>query len=421
MTDIDDYEAALLGAVLSGYKNIPDLARMLTADDFRQPNHGAIWSAILRVYNAGGQPDPLTVRSALGEWQNKLPGGPAYLTDLYASSGPSVTHYANQIRDSATRRRLRDLALSIDQLANQDTDPDTLIQDAASRLEALREDRPGTSAHMIGQILPQIVDIAQHGREQGLSTPWPDLDRYLRGLHGGRLYVVGARPGIGKSLFGQACATHFALRHNLAAYVASLEMGEDEYTQRTAAAVGRVDLGKLDTGGLDERDWTNLSTAVQKLTDAPIIINDDPGQTLADIRAGAREAARRQQLGLIVVDYLQLVRPTDRRMPREQQVAELSRGFKRLARELRVPVVALAQTNRASTARADARPTLSDLRESGAIEADADAVILLHTDTDLPQIVEALVPKNRSGPKGHAELLIFGHYARLESQSQEPA
>lgn len=419
----EDYERAVLGSILAGWRGLADLTRTLAAEDFWQPHHEAIYRACVRVWEAGSNPDPLTVRTALGDAANRLPGGASYLAALTEYSGPSVPHYAKEVHKLAVNRRVRDVAASLDQMAqHDDADPDTLITDAMAKLDALTQGNPvGRGGRMIGQVIPGVVDIAQTGRQQGLNTPWPDLDRMLRGLHPGRLYVVGARPGIGKSLFGQNCATHFALRHGVAAYVASLEMSDDEFTQRALASYARVDLGRMDTGSLDNRDWDHLGAAVAKLGEAPILINDDPGQTLADIRAGAQEAARHHKLGLIVVDYLQLVRPADRRMPREQQVAELSRGMKRLARELKVPLIALAQVNRGAKSRASGRPSMDDLRESGAIEADADAVILLHTDTDLPHIVEAAIPKNRSGPKGRTDLLIYGHYGRLESQSQESA
>ena len=419
----EDYERAVLGSILAGWRGLPDLTRTLAAEDFYQPHHEAIYRACVRVYEAGSNPDPLTVRTALGEAANRLPGGPSYLAALIEASGPSVPHYAKEVHKLAILRRIRDVSASIDQLAQRDdADPDLLLTEAAAKLDELAQGRAtGRGGRTIGQVIPGVVDIAQSGRQQGLSTPWPDLDRLLRGLHPGRLYVVGARPGIGKSLFGQNCATHFALRHGVTAYVASLEMSDDEFTQRALASLARVDLGRIDTGSLDERDWSRLSSAVAKLGEAKILINDDPGQTLTDIRAGAQDAARRHNLGLIVVDYLQLVRSEDRRAPREQQVAEISRRLKRLARELKVPVIALAQVNRGAKSRADGRPSMEDLRESGAIEADADAVILLHTDTDVPHLVEAAIPKNRSGPKGRAELLIFGHYASLESQTTETA
>lgn len=419
----EDYERGVLGSILAGWRGLSDLIRTLAAEDFWQPHHEAIYRACVRVYEAGSNPDPLTVRTALGEAADRLPGGAGYLASLIADAGPSVPHYAKEVHKLAVLRRIRDVSASMGQLAqHDDADPDMLITEAAAKLDQLAQgSHRNSTGRTIGQVIPDVVDIAQTGRQQGLSTPWPDLDRLLRGLHPGRLYVVGARPGIGKSIWGQNCATHFALRHGVAAYVASLEMSDDEFTQRALASYAHVDLGRMDSGSLDNRDWDKLSGAVTKLGNAPILINDDPGQTLADIRAGAQEAARHHKLGLIVVDYLQLVRPADRRLPREQQVAELSRGLKRLARELKVPTVALAQVNRGAKSRADGRPSMDDLRESGAIEADADAVILLHTDTELPHIVEAAVPKNRSGPKGRTNLLIFGHYGRLESETQESA
>lgn len=415
----DDYEKALLGAVLNGYTGFPDLMRVVQGRDFLQPNHEAIWEAAGRVYASGGTVDPLTVRTSLGEATQRLPSGPLYLHELMTAcpNFTSAPHYAAQVADAAGRRRIREVATYIQQLTEQPREIDEIAEDARQRLDQAVLDQSRRQAQRIGDMLPEVLDIAEHGATRGLSTPWADVDELTRGLKPGRLVVIGARPGVGKSLMGANLASHVASRFGHTAYVASLEMDHVEYGQRLLSAEARVDLTKLDSGQLTDAEWSRIAGATTTIQDWPLIVDDEPRQTVSRIRSRVRDLTRTQTVALVVVDYLQMLTPKDTRMPKREQVDEATRGLKLLARELKVCVVAIAALNRASVGRTDGKPTMGDLKESSGIESDADQVILLHPDPDAPAELHVIVDKHRNGPTGERRLLKQGHYSRLVPMS----
>lgn len=407
-----DAEMALLGAVLSGYEGGPT-SLGVRGDDFYQPHHEWIWNACLDVERSGRRVDALLAREALGEQQYKLPNGPLYLAELmpYCPLPGNAASYAAVVKQQANRRRLRDLGARLSQLADTD-DPAEMLNDAKRWLDDATE-TDTTGFVPTSDAVAQVVDVAQHGGARGIPTPWPDVDRLIKGYFPGRLYVVGARPGVGKSLWASNSAIHTA-KSGLPVAVMSLEMPQLEWLQRCAAAEAKIDIGKLEGMAKDDPDWERLDATIPVLGRLPMDIYDEPIQTMAQIRSNARATLRRHgSLGMVIVDYLQLVAASDKRAPRHEQVADISRSSKLLAREFACPVITLAQVNRGATARKDGRPALSDLRESGAIEADADSVILLHTSEDEPHIVEAAIAKGRSTAKGTVNLMMQGHYSRL--------
>lgn len=417
-----DPEKAFLGALLSGYDgNIAPLA--VTGSDFLQPQHEWIFAACCDVERSGRRVDSLLVREAMGEQQHKLPNGPLYLIDLlsHCPLPANAPTYAHMVREASKRRQLRDLGSRLVQLADT-ADPAEMLNDA-KRLIDETSTGDGTRFVPVRDAIAEVVDVAQHGGARGVTTPWQDVDRLIRGYFPGRLYVVGARPGAGKSLWASNSAIHVAkLGHPVA--VMSLEMSQLEWLQRCAAAEARIDITKLESGmTAEDPDMDRLDRAVPIISGLPLDIWDEPSQTMAQIRANARATKRRHgRLGLVIVDYLQLVKASDSRLPRHEQVAEMSRASKLLAREMECPVITLAQVNRAATNRQGGRPQMADLRESGAIEADADNVILLHIPEDEPHIVEADVVKGRATKKGVARLMLQGHYSRLvESWSPSSA
>lgn len=413
----DDFEKALLGAVLVGYHGFPDLQRVVGGRDFLQPSHEEIWEAAGRVYAAGGSIDPLTVRTALGDALQRLPGGALYLHDLMqACPNPgSAGHYAAQVADGAGRRRIRTAALAIQQLADQPRELDEIAEDARQRLDQAVAEQNRSEAMRVGDTLPAVLDIAQNGSARGLPSPWPDVDDLTRGMKPGRLVVIGARPGVGKSLMGANLAAHVAGRHGHAVYVSSMEMDRVEYTQRVLAAHALVDLTRLDSGQLSNAEWDKVSAATPEIQGWPMVIDDEPRQTVSRIRSRVRDLSRTQMVALVVVDYLQMITARDSRLPKREQVDESTRGLKLLAREMKVCVVAIAALNRASVGRSDGRPTMGDLKESSGIESDADQVILLHPDPDAPAELLVIVDKHRNGPTGERRLIKQGHYARLLS------
>lgn len=414
----DDFERALLGAVLAGYRGFPDLQRVVHGRDFRQPMHEDIWEAAGRVWGAGGTVDPLTVRTALGEAAQKLPQGPLYLHALMEACPNIVSapHYAAQVAETAARNRIRLVGIEIQDLATEEREVDELAEDARQRLDLAVAQQGRGQVHRAGDVLPQVLDIAEHGSAKGLPTPWPDLDDLTRGLKPGRLVVIGARPGVGKSLYGANLASHVASRSSHTAYVSSMELDETEYTQRILSAEAQVDLTKLENGHLSEAEWVKLSRATASIQEWPLVIDDEPRQTVSRIRSRVRDLSRTQTVALVVVDYLQMLTPRDSRLSKREQVDESTRGLKLLAREMKVCVVAIASLNRQSIHRGgDGRPTMGDLKESSGIESDADQVILLHPDPDSPAELLVLVEKHRNGPTGERRLIKQGHYSRLLS------
>ena len=415
----DRAEAALLGAILIGHP----LDRLnLTADDFYQTRNGDIWAQCQRIADSGRKPDATLVQAALGV--HAIP----YLADLIgaAGMGPNVPSYARTIAGHADARRLMDIALGVFQQASTGTAAEQVTDYARTALDRL-ERRTG-SVHRLDEVIPGLLDAIEKGGTRGPALPWVTLNRVLRGLQPGRLYTVGARPGVGKSLFGQAVAWHYAHHHGRDVFVASLEMPAQEYAMRFLAAESGVTLRDLESGDLADWKWQMIAGSVQKMQGVPLWLCDDDTQTVRSIAANAKTAARGGNLGLIVVDYLQLLDPENKRAEREQQVADITKRLKRTAKRLHCPVVLLAQLNRESVKGPKRRPELSDLRESGAIEQDSDAVILLHRlddpdeqrRPDDPVQLEAIVAKNRSGPsRVSAQLTVYGNLARLTDRDIE--
>lgn len=403
-------EQALIGAVLQGFP-VADLS--VTESDFDSPTLGAVWTIFQRRASAGQPIDPIVIKDDLIAMPRM---DPMIILDCISACAipANAGHYAQQVTDAATRRSLRDFGIKAQQLsAESDRPASDLIEDARSALDRIGG-RKATTIRMIADLMPDLTDQLDRGMSTGHTSPWPDLDHMIRGWHPGRLYVVGARPGIGKSILGVDAALRVA-RDGKHVFMASAEMPEDELGMRMIANIGKISLSTLQ-GTKSETDWGRISWATNALMGLPIAIDDSSQQSVASIRSQCRDLKRKGELGLIVVDYLQLLTPADRKAPRQEQVADMSRSLKVLAREMEAPVIALAQLSRAQFQRSDKTPQLSDLRESGSIEADADVVLLLHRD-EPPDDYEMTVhiAKNRHGPKGQFPLMVHGHHSRLVS------
>lgn len=405
-------ELDLLACCMSGFN--PSDIDTITADDFYEPKHAQVWQAMCAVAESGGTPDPPSVRLALGPHGERFA---PWLIDVFGRpvAPLNAPPLAERVRKASRLRDLTAMARGLMQDATADgADPDALTERYRMRL-----DRPTGVARpteRIGDIMPRVYDEIERGRPSGLSTPWPDLDRHIHGLAPDRLHIVAARPGVGKSLLGQNLAMHFAQHHRLPVLFASLEMASDELGMRIMAQAARVDLSSMLAAKVSAEDWDRIDQAMPMLGAAPIHLSTDASQSVENIRAAARDLQRRDGLGLVVVDYLQLVRPRDHRLPREQQVSEISRSLKLLAKELHVPVVAMSQIRRLNDGERSKRPTLSDLRESGAIEQDADVVLILHIPDDQePYAGELLVAKARSGTRGAIDLHMKTRWATIAS------
>lgn len=412
--DVASYERALIGAVLVGYRDLAELRRLVTPADFDQPSLGMIWQAIIRVWEEGRTPEPLAVWEALGEWRRRIGQGPVVLHDLMAEAAAPVQApwYAERVADAARRRRIAETGARLSQLAMLDRPAEELVEDARATLDelSLRGGRAGPQ--VAADVMADVMDELQSERPPALGTPWADLDRVTGGLRPGTVVVIGARTSVGKSLMATNLLAHAALRHGRPSYMASLEMGRTEVMARVISSEARIELNRLMDRQLTEADWERISGVHARLAAAPMVIDDSSRMTVGAIRAGIRDVSRDGPPALAIVDYLQLVQPRDPRANREQQVAEISRQLKIISREMNTCVIAVAQLNRASLQRQ--RPGLADLRESGAIEQDADQVWLLHMDPEEGgNAVDVIVAKNRNGQVGEVKLFRQGHYSRM--------
>lgn len=416
---VTDAEQSVLGACMSGF-NPDDLD--LDPADFYQPTHGDVWAAITRVQAAGNRPDPVSVRLALAD--RKPPIDPVWLFDL-TSRAPVIGnagYYAEQVRTAAGLRALSEAGTKVAALGASLGDLEERREAARQAVDDACRGRIVTSARSMADLLPAALDAAQHGRGTVLPTGWVDLDRTIGGLAPGRLVIVGARPGGGKSLAGTNLALHFAHHHGHAVLIASLEMPTPEVMNRLLAAHASVNLTSLSDSNLDEAAWGRLAQKHDELDRLPIFVQDDPAMTVQTIRRMARDVQRvRDDLAVIVVDYLQLVSPGPgrRNASRAEEVSTIARDLKLLARETGACVVAMAQINREG-AKADDGPRLTDIRDGGA-ENDADVVILLHRPNLDTADLTVTVAKNRHGPLGISSMQLQGHYARLESVAWSPS
>ncbi len=429
-----DAEQSVLGALLLSREAVLTVSEMgLSADDFYRPAHQHVYEAMRVLLSAGEPVDAVTVADELR--RNGLLdeiGGGGFLLELQAAT-PAISNaarYAKIVRDTALLRRLIRVAGEIAELGYDEPDDVTKTLDQAEqKVFDLAENRVTDSVKEIKEVIGMVVDDLERIIEQGhiltgVPTGYTDLDELLSGLQPSTLNVVGARPAMGKTAFGLGIATSIA-KTGLPVMVFSLEMGHKELTQRVLASEARVDSQKMRNGRLTQQDWSKIGRAIGELEHAPLFIDDNPLITVMEIRAKARRLmARTGQIGCIVIDYLQLMTGRSNAENRQVEVSEMSRSLKILARELSVPIVALSQLSRTLESRADKRPMLSDLRESGAIEQDADVVMFLYRDEvynpESPDrgAAEVIVAKHRSGPIGTKRLVFLGQYTRFDNAAK---
>ena len=427
-------EESLLGAMLLSREAIADaVEEHVSAESFYKPAHGHIFDAITTLYALGEACDPVTVADALA--RAKLIdaiGGPATLISLQAGT-PSIGNagrYARIVEEHALLRQLIRVAGDIAEIGySLPEDVDVAMDEAEAAVFAVAERRVVDTTLGMRALLSDELDhleaLADRGNEiTGVPTGFIDFDRETAGLQPSNLIVVGGRPGMGKTSWALGIAANAALAHQIPVLVFSLEMGHREITERLLCSEAKVDSTRMRNGRLLESDWPKISHAVGRLGDAPIYIDDNPRLTIMEIRAKARRQKAREGLGLIIVDYIQLMSGRTNAENRQVEIAEISRGMKILARELRVPVIALSQLSRNLESRADKRPILADLRESGSLEQDADLVVFLYRDEvynrDTPDRgqAEVIVAKHRNGPVGVSMLAFLNHYTRFANMAR---
>ncbi|MFC4785926.1 replicative DNA helicase [Nocardioides sp. MAHUQ-72] len=421
-------EQSVLGSMLLSKDAIADVAEVLRGADFYRPSHETIHEAILDLYSRGEPVDMVTVAAELqrrGELQRI--GGAPYLHTLSANVpiAANAGYYAEIVREKSILRKLVDAGTKIVQIGYAgEGQIDDVVDQAQAEVYKIADKRTGEDYVPLSDIMDGVLDEIEaiSNREAGLygvPTGFADLDDLTNGLHAGQMIIVAARPAMGKSTLALDFCRAASIHNNLTSAFFSLEMTRSEITMRLLSAEAKVPLNHIRNGNMNDDDWAKLARKMGEVSSAPMFIDDSPNMTMMEIRAKARRLKQRHDLRLIVIDYLQLMSSGKKVESRQLEVSEFSRQIKLLAKELEIPIIALSQLNRGAEQRADKRPMVSDLRESGSIEQDADMVILLHRDdvyekeSTRPGEADVIVAKHRNGPTRDLVVAFQGHYSRF--------
>ncbi len=427
-------EKSLLGAIMLSDEVFANVSTLIRASDFYDERHKLIFEAMSNLYDSHRPIDLLTLTAELKSTKNlKTIGGAPYLTEL-SNFVPAASHamaYAEIIEKTSTRRRLIKAGTEIANKAySDDADAQILIGDAERELFNVSDKIVRSDYVPMEELLADAFDRIEElhknkGALRGLKTGFRDLDKKTAGLQQGDLIIIGARPAMGKTTFAQNIAYNIASINKRGVLFFSMEMASNEIIERMISDVSGVDNWKIRTGNLSDDEFQKVGDALGEMDEIPIYIDDTSSMTIVELRNKARRAMHEHDIGVIIIDYLQLLQGSDRyKGQRTQEVTEISRGLKILARELKVPVVALAQLSRSVTGREDPRPVLSDIRESGSIEQDADLVMFLHRPDYYRQnddnyeethITELIIAKHRHGAVGKIELYFHPELLRFMS------
>ncbi len=422
-------EQAIIGSMLTDKDAVISAIEVLKPDDFYREDNKTIYEAILNLYNRSEPIDIITVRSELesmGMIDNV--GGLEYLAELpeKVPTTANAMKYIKIVEEKSSLRKLIKTANEIIELGYNPTEEvDDIMEGAEKKIFNIMQDKDQKGYSPLKDVLVESFTKLEelYNRKQhitGVPSGFTDLDYRTAGFHGSELILIAARPAMGKTAFALNIATNAALRANVPVAVFSLEMSKEQLVNRILCSESMVDSNKVRTGKLEEDDWAKLAGTIGPLSEAEMYIDDTPGINIMEIRAKCRKLKIEKNIGLVVIDYLQLIQGTGKRNgSREQEISEISRSLKILAKELDVPVIALSQLSRAAEQRPDHRPMLSDLRESGAIEQDADIVMFLYRDdyynpdTEKKGVAEVIIAKHRGGSTGTVELLWLGSYTKF--------
>ncbi len=421
-------EQSVLGAIIMDHEAMTVASEILRPNDFYRPDHQEVYSAIMELFTSNSPVDLVTIQNRLQE-KGVLEqiGGITYLAEL-ATIVPTSAHikqYAKIVEDKAVLRRLIKASQDITSKSYGGDEPIEEIMSFAEKqvFDIIQNRHTEDFSHINEIIVTSIEKIEQalinQGSVTGVPTGFIDLDYKTAGMQPSDLILVAARPSMGKTAFSLNVIQSAAIKHKKKVAVFSLEMSKDQLVNRMLCAEAMVDAQKVRTGNLDPHDWDSIAKAIPTIAAADIFIDDTPGITVMELRAKCRRLKLEKGLDLIMIDYLQLMSGSSKSDSRQQEISEISRSLKAVAREMSAPVIALSQLSRACETRADHRPMLSDLRESGAIEQDADVVMFLYRDeyynpeTDKKNIGEIIIAKQRNGPTGTVELAWLGQYTKF--------
>ncbi|MFM2127180.1 MAG: hypothetical protein RL287_658, partial [Actinomycetota bacterium] len=404
-------EQSVLGGMLLSKDAIADVIEILRSNDFYRPAHEIIYESIIELYGHGEPVDPVTVSAELTKrGEIAKVGGAPYLHTLLSSvpTAANANYYARIVREQSILRKLIEAGTKVVQLGYAgEGEVDDTVDKAQAEIFAVTERRASEDYVKLNTLLPEALDqieaISRGTVVEGVMTGFKELDILTNGLHPSNMIVLAARPAMGKSTLGLDIARNASIHNKATSVIFSLEMSRSEITMRMLSAEARVPLNSIRSGQLSDEDWARLARRMGEISEAPLFIDDSPNLSMMEIRAKARRLKQRHDLKLIIIDYLQLMTSGKRVENRQQEVSEFSRQLKLLAKELEIPVIAISQLNRSPEQRSDKRPMLSDLRESGSIEQDADVVILLHRDDvydsqNRPGEADLMVAKHRNGP-----------------------
>ena len=421
-------EQAVLGSMLVSKDAVQAAVEVLKEEDFYREDNKEIYAAMMDIYSVGKEIDMITVTEQL-KLRGTLErvGGTQNLATLIDNvpTTSNIERYVEIVEQKATSRNLIKVTSDIMKVSYAQTEElDAIIEQAEKGIFDLAQNRNSKSYSGMKEILVNTLDSIEkmyQNKEKlsGMESGFIDLDEKISGLNDSDLIIVAARPAMGKSAFVLNIASYVAMHDKVPVMIFNLEMSKEQLVKRMLSSESEIDSMKINNANLEQDDWIKMADASNRLADVPIYIDDTPVLTPSEIRAKCRKAKLEKNIGLIIIDYLQLMESKTANGSRQQEISEISRGLKILAKELNVPVIALSQLSRATEARADHRPMLSDLRESGSIEQDADIVMFLHREdyydkeTEKKNVAEVIVAKNRHGETGTVELAWLGKYTKF--------
>lgn len=427
-------EQSILGSILLDKHAMITVSEIIKPEDFYKEAHKIIYDAMMSLSNKGEPIDLITLTEALKKDDSlDIVGGISYLTSLstIVPTTSNVKYYADIVKEKSVFRKLIKASNDILNLGyNNATKIEDILEQAEKKIFDISQEKTSDDFKGINEVLMSAYDSLEDlynnkGGVTGITTGFTDLDKKINGLQRTDLILIAARPAMGKTAFSLNLVQNSALQAGISAAVFSLEMSKDQLVQRMLSAQSTVELKKLKTGNIDENDWPRIIDSMAVLSNAKIFIDDTPGITITEMRSKCRKLKMEKGLDLILIDYLQLMEGDGRNESRQQEISKISRSLKMLAKELNCPVVALSQLSRAPEQRSDHRPMLSDLRESGAIEQDADIVMFLYRDeyynpdSDRKNIGEVVIAKNRHGETGTAELVWLGEIQKFANKARE--